>query len=566
MKAGLKTMGVRTLGFGLCLAVVCTTGCSGGWRRAAEAPGGAATGPHLSDAAIARQAEAYARFAAGVVHDTRDESELALGEYRRALEADPTNEALAIELARRFLQQRQPEEAAAALEVTLAREDAGGLVYAWLGLAREMQQDHEGAVGAFKEAVRRSPGAFPGYRGLAQLAYQAKDAEAALKVLDQAARQPDAGAAFRVDLAEMLALGLRQEVLTEDQVRGRIKDALDAAAAAQPDSPELLRRMAELYRASGFAEEAVRSYERVLAEAPPQNPILRGLLYEQLYHLYVQTGQSGKAGAQLKALLDLNPTNPRGYLLLAQFSIQQRDYPQAAEYLRRMLLLNPEFEPAYYELAGLEISVGRPEDALATLRNARERFKQNFSLEFYSALACASAEDYPTALRHFGSAEILGKVDSPERLDGFFYFQYGSACERAGNYEQAAAQFRQSLELDPENPVTLNYLGYMWADRGENLGEALKLIQQAVDKEPDNGAYLDSLAWVLFKLGRMEDALPYQLRAVALEPEPDSTLYDHLGDIYAALGRSQEAREAYDKALAVGEDEAIRRKREGLPE
>lgn len=547
------------------VAVLLTTGCSGGWRHTADTTGAAST-EHLSDAAVERQAEAYARFAAGVVHDSRDESGLALAEYRRALEADPANETLAIELARRYLQQRKPEEAISALDLTLAREEAGGLVFAWLGLAREMQEDHVGAAAAFKESVRRSPRAFPGYRGQAQLAYLAKDAEAALKVLDRAAKQKDAGAVFYVDLAEMLAQGVRQEVLTEDQVRDRIKRALDRAADARPDSPELLRRMAEIYRAGGFAEEAIRSYEQVLADAPPRNPVLRGLLYEQLYHLYVQTDQPEKAGAQLKSLLDLNPTNPHGYLLLAQFSIRQREYAGAAEYLRRMLLLNPEFEPAYYELAALQITVGQPKDALATLGDARKRFKENFSLEFYTALACAASEDYAAAIRHFGSAEILGKVDSPERLDGFFYFQYGSACERGKDYRRAAVHFRKSLELDPENPVTLNYLGYMWADLGENLDEALELIQKAVAKEPDNAAYLDSLAWVLFKLGRVEDALPHQLRAVELEKEPDATLYDHLGDIYAALGRSREAREAYDKALAISDDEAIRRKREGLPE
>lgn len=565
MQASIPPVVARLGTFSLCGIILLASGCSNGWRRSAPPPD-AAPVEHLSDAAIEQQADAYASFAAGVVHDARAEPDLALEEYRRALEADPGNEPLAMEVARRYLQQRQPDEAISALRLTLDRKEASGLAFAWLGLAREMKEDHVGAEKAFSESVRRSPDQFPGYRGLTQRAYFAKDGEAALEVLDRAARQKDAGAVFYVDLADMLAQGVRQEVLTNDQVRERIKQALDLAAAAQPEAPELLRRMADLYRAGGFAEEAIRSYEQLLSEAKPENPVLRAILHEQLYHLYTQTRQAEKAGAQLKGLLELNPTNPRAYLLLAQFSIQQRAYPQAAEYLRRMLLVNPEFEPAYYELAALQITVGRPEEALTTLRQARERFKDNFALEFYTALAHAASEEYAGAVRYFGSAEILGKVDSPERLDGFFYFQFGSACERARDYEQAAAHFRKSLELDPENPVTLNYLGYMWADLGENLDEALGLIQQALEKEPDSPAYLDSLAWVLFKLGRVEDALPHQLRAVELEPEPDPTLYDHLGDIYAALGRSREAREAYDKALAVNEDEAIRRKREGLPE
>lgn len=565
MQAHHPAVAVRLGTWSLCGIILLTTGCSGGWRQTASTKGVAPVA-RLSDEGLEQRADAYARFAAGVVHDTRAEPELALAEYRRALEADPANETLAIDLARRHLQQRKPEEAISALRLTLARKEATGLAYGWLGLAQEMQGEREAATKAFRESVRRSPGLFLGYRGQTQLAYQAKDGAAALEVLDRAARQPKAGAAFYVELADMLAQGVRQEVFTDDQVRDRVKQALDRASAAQPAAPELLSRMAELYRAGGFAQEAIRSYEQLLVEAPPQNPALRVMLHEQLYHLYTQAEQPEQAAAQLKAILNLNPTNPRAYLLLAQLAIQRRDYPQAAEHLRRMLLVTPEFEPAYYELAGLQITVGRAEDALATLRDARERFKQNFALEFYTGLAHAASEDYAAAVRHFGSAEILGKVDSPERLDGFFYFQFGSACERAKDSAQAAGHFRKSLELDPDNVVTLNYLGYMWADLGENLDEALVMIQKAVDKEPDSAAYLDSLAWVLFKLGRMEDALPHQLRAVELQEEPDATLFDHLGDIYAAMGRSGEAREAYDKALAVGEDEAIRRKREGLPE
>ncbi len=102
----------------------------------------------------------------------------------------------------------------------------------------------------------------------------------------------------------------------------------------------------------------------------------------------------------------------------------------------------------------------------------------------------------------------------------------------------AAVLFRKCLELDAEFAEALNYLGYMWADLGNNLEEALELIQRAVDLEPDNAAYLDSLGWVLFRLGRAEDAVIWLERAVELSSEPDPTLYDHLGDVYEALGRS----------------------------
>jgi tetratricopeptide (TPR) repeat protein len=105
----------------------------------------------------------------------------------------------------------------------------------------------------------------------------------------------------------------------------------------------------------------------------------------------------------------------------------------------------------------------------------------------------------------------------------------------------------------------------MWADRGENLAEARQFIERALEIEPDNPAYLDSLAWVLFKQGAHAQALEHQLRALKLTPEPDATLLDHLGDIYAALGRLAEARAAWQKSLEVEANPEVEKKLDPQP-
>lgn len=517
-----------------------------------------------TDAEPDRRADAYAHYAHGVILETRGQEEPALQEYRRALEADPSNESLAVQLASRFLQKQQPDQAIEVLQRVLKANPDAGALHGWLGMAHQAAGHTNQAARAFRESVRRAPDAFIGYAGLARLAYAAKDAEAALDVLDKAARRKTTDPRYWVSLADTLALGVRQQVLTEEQVRDRIKRALDRAEAAGVQAPDLLQRMAELYRAGGHLPEAIRCYERLVGMTTTQSPGLQALLREQLYRLYLQSGDQEKAEAQLQALLDLNPTNPQIRLLLAGAALERHDYAAAVRHLEQLLLLQPDFEPAYYQLISVYLQADQPDQAEAVLAKVHERFEPGFQFELTAAILAMVQERFEEAVRHFARAETLGKQEAPERLDGQFYFQFGSACERAGDYGQAVRHLKHSIALDPDNPVALNYLGYLWADRGENLQEAHQLILRALEKDPDNPAYLDSLAWVLFKLGRAAEALPHQLRAVELQQEPDATLFDHLGDIHAALGHKDQAREAYDRALAVKDDPAIRRKRDAL--
>ncbi|MCC6232099.1 MAG: tetratricopeptide repeat protein [Verrucomicrobiales bacterium] len=158
---------------------------------------------------------------------------------------------------------------------------------------------------------------------------------------------------------------------------------------------------------------------------------------------------------------------------------------------------------------------------------------------------------YEEAIRHYTAAEVIAGATAPRYLTHLFYFQSGVAFERAKRFDDASIQFEKSIELKPDFADALNYLGYMWAEQGKNLPRALELIRKAVDLEPKNAAYLDSLAWVLFQMDRAEEALPFQTRAVELSEEPDATLFEHLGDIYRKLGRMDDARRAWQRSLAV---------------
>jgi Flp pilus assembly protein TadD len=125
-------------------------------------------------------------------------------------------------------------------------------------------------------------------------------------------------------------------------------------------------------------------------------------------------------------------------------------------------------------------------------------------------------------------------------LSSKFYFSYAAATERAGDYDKAVSLFRKCLQIDPADHSACNYLGYMWADKDVHLEEALGLIQKAVKLDPGNGAYIDSLGWVLFKLGRNEEALVQLRHAVDLIKD-DATLCGHLADVLLKVGKTEEA-------------------------
>ena len=144
-------------------------------------------------------------------------------------------------------------------------------------------------------------------------------------------------------------------------------------------------------------------------------------------------------------------------------------------------------------------------------------------------------------------------------------FQLGEAYERSRRYDEAADQFQSVLELQPDNSLAMNYLGYMWADNGENLEQALDLIRRAVDLDPNNGAFVDSLGWALFRLGEFEQARRHLERANRLVPR-DSTILEHLGDVYVALGDDRRARDAYEEALALNDEENVESVRRKLGE
>jgi Flp pilus assembly protein TadD len=157
-------------------------------------------------------------------------------------------------------------------------------------------------------------------------------------------------------------------------------------------------------------------------------------------------------------------------------------------------------------------------------------------------------------------ADVYSKGIDPaaksERANWVLFYFRGICHERSKQWPKAEADFQKALELFPNQPLVLNYLGYSWVDQGVHLDEGMAMIRRAVDQRSDDGYIVDSLGWAYYRIGNYEEAVKHLDRAVELKPE-DPTINDHLGDAYWKLGRELEARFQWSHArdLKPEEDE-----------
>ncbi len=208
----------------------------------------------------------------------------------------------------------------------------------------------------------------------------------------------------------------------------------------------------------------------------------------------------------------------------------------------------------YYELSRVEIASGlaaleRDEEAISVLRDAVRRDPETLELRLSLANLLASRERYSEAVAMID--DLIALLPAEVESDAWRYFVARGAFHlELDNWPQAEKDLERAVEIAPEEPTALNYLGYSWAERGLNLEEAFELIEKAVSLQPDSGAIIDSLGWAHYQLGDYDEAVGHLEQAASLAPE-DPTVTEHLGDVYWRLGRKTEARYQWRRALEL---------------
>lgn len=232
------------------------------------------------------------------------------------------------------------------------------------------------------------------------------------------------------------------------------------------------------------------------------------------------------------------------------------EHEKSLAMLDRLQPSSPYYEQAQIDRASALAALEREDEAIALLRAAMRR--EPAALEAGAALGnlLASRE------RHEEAVEALNEVierlpDAPDRDAWRYYITRAASLLALDDWPHAEADLKLAVEIAPEEPTALNYLGYSWAERGLNLDEAFALIEKAVSLRPSSGAIIDSLGWAHYQLGNYEDAVGHLEQAASLEPA-DPIITDHLGDVYWRLGRETEARFQWRHVLELDPEETLR--------
>lgn len=513
----------------------------------------------------------------------------ALATAQEALETvrqrDPDDPQAALTLGQIYLDQRQPEKAAEVLRDLVTRLPQQRMAYALLVealLRADKPADAEKVLG---DILGFDPGSLEARLTLVELQSQRGDHRSAVETLRGAPEPVRGEARVRRQLA--------WELYRTGELEGALETA-DALLAAQgeagPDRPFLSLVKGLVFTAEGRHREALELLDPLRASQPDNIPL--ALTVARVMQREGRRADATKLLTELAERLarEGKPEDERDVRIeLVQAHLDAREWEQAEKALGSLAGQADEARRNQALLLRAEalVGAGRHAEALAELdkggsspvirsRRAEVLFRSGDEREGRRLLGVladsgdlgsvlAAAQAFQRLDRYQDSIPVLEKLVARQKDSVAAGFLLGVAYERTDQRSKAVAEFRRVLDLDPEFHAALNYLGYTYAESGENLEEALSLVNRAVALEPDNGSYVDSLGWTYYQLGRHEQARGYLERAVRLEPA-DATLQEHLGDVYVALGQTERAREAYRKALELDDENAeqVRQKLERL--
>ena len=244
--------------------------------------------------------------------------------------------------------------------------------------------------------------------------------------------------------------------------------------------------------------------------------------------------------------VDLKPDNDFAWLMIAGLYEQFQDIPKAVAALAKIGPASPLAWQARLRTAALDTQEDRLDQAIAKLQALVAEKPDRIDAALTLADLLRSKERYPEALKAYDLA--ISRLPKPDERHWLVFFGRGMVLERLKQWPRAEADMKHALELSPEQPYVLNYLGYSWIDQGINLDEGMKMLMRATELRPDDGAISDSVGWAYYRLGQFDTAVEWLERAIEQKGD-DATVIEHLGDAYWHVGRHREARFQWERAL-----------------
>ncbi len=441
---------------------------------------------------------------------------------------------LAVDLFRKAVEKAAPAE-------------APGLHYSLAGLLMFAGQPVD-AIDHVRRAIELRAGEARYHSLLGLLFARTKNFDEAHKAFNKAIKLApgDGGVPFRIALASMLE---------REKKRPQAIEELNKAIAIKPECVEgrfLIASLLQRDKQYAAAAEHVEAVVPLLDDDPAMKLRARHTL-AQLYRLLKRYDD---AAAQFREAIELDPAEIAGYVRLAWLLCDQGKHDQAITVIDDGLKNIHEEDRIRCRLAKSRLleRVGEDGRAEAILREIIKDDPANGEAHYSLAGFLDRAGRYEQAVTSAKQAIAL-TVDGDELLGRRLLL--AGIYDDMGNDEECERLLKSEYLNRPDSPMVNNHLGYYYAEKGENLDEAVKLIKKALKAEPDSAAYLDSLGWAYYKQGKYEDAANWLERAAELLP--DAVITDHLGDVLDALGRTEEARNKWRSALEQDPSEKLAR-------
>lgn len=365
----------------------------------------------------------------------------------------------------------------------------------------------------------------------------------------------------RVLLARLLASNSEYEE-AEHQYR---------EALATNWSASLQMELAEVFLRQKKFEQTVRLYKDILIRDDFNEDARVALI-----HAYLVQEKEALALEELNKLKGITRRPGRVDLTIARLYARKKEYKKAISILEKLLKTHDnaeirymlailhfqvkDYEETLADLQGISRNAEEYEDAIfLQVRTLRELNKNDQAIELLESVLADDTSRSPDMFVLLASMYQLTKQDEQGKNtfvrglktypdDGKLLYEYGLFLDYSGDQQQAIDVMKKVIELDPEHAAALNYVGYSWADKKIHLDTALAYIKRAVKLKPENGYIRDSLGWVYYRLGRLEEAIANLEEAVKLSSE-DPSILDHLGDVYLESGRPDKAMQTYKQAL-----------------
>jgi tetratricopeptide (TPR) repeat protein len=469
------------------------------------------------------------------------------GQLKTAIKLDPSSEEAVTTLAMLYTDEG---DTAHALQVLSAIPDSArsAKLYAALGAAYEQRKDYKSAIDAFRHAIVLDRDNLDAIRGLAENLLNDGQLDAALEQYKVIADSNPEDAQTYVRMAEIYRRQAKYDLALEN---------LKRADTLVPDTMDVPYSMASVYQAQGRYDDAIKLLQDLLkrtdksevgsSQADRNN---RAIFIERLGMVYREQENYTAAVETFRKMLPLGDENARsGYQEIIDTYREAKQWPQATATAREAVQRLPDDRDMRMVLDAQLADTGELDKAVVDIRSMLKGGPEDRDVYLRLGIIYTRAKSWNEALEALAKAEQLStKPDDKAAVQ----FLRGDLYQREKMFDQAEVEFRKVLAAssptDPQSAATLNYLGYMNADRGVKLEESLNYIKQAVTFEPNNGAYLDSLGWVYYKLGKYDQAEENLTKAEA-HMNNDPTVQEHLGDLYQKTGRLKLAAAHWERSV-----------------